>query len=103
MLLRPGGIAVITARPWRHHGELTDFPGRPGRGRRRRRPRRPGRPAGPAASPPDPAGGTDAIAGITTPVLFWLPGPRRLMPSAWDRTRTALDQAYLEAMAAGPA
>ena len=26
-LLRPGGIAVITARPWRHHGELTDFPG----------------------------------------------------------------------------
>jgi modification methylase len=27
VLLRPGGIAVITARPWRHHGELTDFPG----------------------------------------------------------------------------
>ena len=26
-LLRPGGIAVITARPWRHHGELVDFPG----------------------------------------------------------------------------
>jgi modification methylase len=25
-LLRPGGIAVITARPWRHHGELTDLP-----------------------------------------------------------------------------
>jgi modification methylase len=25
-LLRPGGIAVITARPWRHRGELTDFP-----------------------------------------------------------------------------
>lgn len=28
---------------------------------------------------------------------------RHLMPSAWDRARTALDQAYLEAMAAGPA
>lgn len=27
---------------------------------------------------------------------------RHLMPSAWDRARTALDQAYLEAMAAGP-
>jgi SAM-dependent methyltransferase len=26
-LLRPGGIAVITTRPWRHRGELTDFPG----------------------------------------------------------------------------
>ncbi|MGH3184965.1 MAG: hypothetical protein ACRDOE_24090, partial [Streptosporangiaceae bacterium] len=26
VLLRPGGIAVITARPWRHRGELTDFP-----------------------------------------------------------------------------
>jgi modification methylase len=26
MLLRPGGIAVITARPWRQHGELIDFP-----------------------------------------------------------------------------
>ncbi len=26
-LLRPGGLAVITARPWRVHGELTDFPG----------------------------------------------------------------------------
>ena len=26
VLLRPGGVAVITARPWRHHGELTDFP-----------------------------------------------------------------------------
>ena len=26
-LLRPAGFAVITARPWRHHGELTDFPG----------------------------------------------------------------------------
>jgi len=25
-LLRPGGIAVVTARPWRQHGELTDFP-----------------------------------------------------------------------------
>ena len=25
-LLRPGGIAVITARPWRHHGELVDLP-----------------------------------------------------------------------------
>jgi hypothetical protein len=27
---------------------------------------------------------------------------RRLMPSAWDRARTALDQAYLESMFAGP-
>jgi len=27
LLLRPGGVAVVTARPWRHHGELTDFPG----------------------------------------------------------------------------
>ncbi len=27
VLLRPGGIAVITARPWRHRGELVDFPG----------------------------------------------------------------------------
>jgi SAM-dependent methyltransferase len=26
-LLRPGGIVVITARPWRHHGELIDLPG----------------------------------------------------------------------------
>jgi tRNA G10 N-methylase Trm11 len=26
-LLRPGGTAVITTRPWRQHGELTDFPG----------------------------------------------------------------------------
>ena len=26
MLLRPGGLAVVTARPWRHHGELTDLP-----------------------------------------------------------------------------
>jgi hypothetical protein len=25
-LLRPGGLAVITARPWRHHGELIDLP-----------------------------------------------------------------------------
>lgn len=25
-LLRPGGTLVITARPWRHHGELTDLP-----------------------------------------------------------------------------
>jgi len=25
-LLRPGGILAITARPWRHHGLLTDFP-----------------------------------------------------------------------------
>jgi modification methylase len=25
-LLRPGGTVVITARPWRRHGELTDFP-----------------------------------------------------------------------------
>ena len=25
-LLRPGGLAVITARPWRHHGELVDLP-----------------------------------------------------------------------------
>jgi modification methylase len=25
-LLRPGGIAVITARPWRHRGELVDLP-----------------------------------------------------------------------------
>jgi modification methylase len=26
-LLRPGGIAVVTARPWRRDGLLTDFPG----------------------------------------------------------------------------
>ena len=26
-LLRPGGIAVITTRPWRQRGELVDFPG----------------------------------------------------------------------------
>jgi modification methylase len=26
MLLRPGGLAVITARPWRQHGELVDLP-----------------------------------------------------------------------------
>ena len=25
-LLRPGGIVVVTARPWRHRGELTDLP-----------------------------------------------------------------------------
>ena len=26
MLLRPGGLAVVTARPWRQHGELVDLP-----------------------------------------------------------------------------
>jgi hypothetical protein len=26
LLLRPGGLAVVTARPWRQHGELTDLP-----------------------------------------------------------------------------
>ena len=26
-LLRPGGIVVVTTRPWRQHGELVDFPG----------------------------------------------------------------------------
>ena len=26
-LLRPGGTVVVTARPWRHHGELVDLPG----------------------------------------------------------------------------
>ena len=26
-LLRPGGTVVLTTRPWRHRGELTDFPG----------------------------------------------------------------------------
>jgi modification methylase len=26
-LLRPGGIAVVTTRPWRQRGELVDFPG----------------------------------------------------------------------------
>jgi len=25
-LLRPGGTVVVTTRPWRHRGELTDFP-----------------------------------------------------------------------------
>jgi hypothetical protein len=25
-LLRPGGIVVVTARPWRHHGDLVDLP-----------------------------------------------------------------------------
>ena len=25
-LLRPGGVAVVTARPWRQHGELVDLP-----------------------------------------------------------------------------
>jgi SAM-dependent methyltransferase len=25
-LLRPGGLMVVTARPWRHHGELVDLP-----------------------------------------------------------------------------
>lgn len=25
-LLRPGGIVAITARPWRHHGDLVDLP-----------------------------------------------------------------------------
>jgi hypothetical protein len=25
-LLRPGGLAVVTARPWREHGELIDLP-----------------------------------------------------------------------------
>jgi modification methylase len=25
-LLRPGGLAVVTARPWRQHGELVDLP-----------------------------------------------------------------------------
>ena len=25
-LLRPGGVAVVTARPWRHRGELVDLP-----------------------------------------------------------------------------
>ena len=33
-LLRPGGIVVITARPWREHGELIDLP--PSHRRRRR-------------------------------------------------------------------
>jgi hypothetical protein len=27
MLLRPGGIVVVTARPWRQRGELVDLPG----------------------------------------------------------------------------
>jgi hypothetical protein len=26
VLLRPGGLAVVTARSWRHHGELVDLP-----------------------------------------------------------------------------
>ena len=26
VLLRPGGLAVVTARPWRHHGELVNLP-----------------------------------------------------------------------------
>jgi modification methylase len=26
VLLRPGGLAVVTARLWRHHGELVDLP-----------------------------------------------------------------------------
>ena len=26
MLLRPGGLAVVTARPWRQHGELVYLP-----------------------------------------------------------------------------
>jgi modification methylase len=26
-LLKPGGIAVVTTRPWRQRGELVDFPG----------------------------------------------------------------------------
>ncbi len=26
VLLRPGGMAVVTARPWRQHGELVDLP-----------------------------------------------------------------------------
>jgi len=26
ILLRPGGLAVVTARPWRQHGELVDLP-----------------------------------------------------------------------------
>ena len=26
MLLRTGGLAVVTARPWRQHGELVDLP-----------------------------------------------------------------------------
>jgi modification methylase len=26
VLLRPGGVAVVTSRPWRHHGELVDLP-----------------------------------------------------------------------------
>ena len=26
LLLRPGGLAVVTARPWRQHGELVDLP-----------------------------------------------------------------------------
>jgi hypothetical protein len=26
VLLRPGGLAVVTARPWRSHGELVDLP-----------------------------------------------------------------------------
>jgi len=25
-LLRPGGIVVVAARPWRHRGELVDLP-----------------------------------------------------------------------------
>ena len=27
MLLRPGGTVVVTARPWRQHGELVNLPG----------------------------------------------------------------------------
>ena len=27
VLLRPGGTVVVTARPWRQHGELVDLPG----------------------------------------------------------------------------
>jgi hypothetical protein len=26
MLLKPGGVVVVTARPWRKHGELVDLP-----------------------------------------------------------------------------
>ena len=49
VLLRPGGLAVVTARPWRQHGELVDLPAAviaagaragPGPGRPLRRPAR---------------------------------------------------------------
>ena len=84
VLLRPGGTVVVTARPWRQHGELVDLPGADPRRRRDRRPD-PGRAvrgparraAGPAADP----------APVVLPAGQHPQGPRPRRALAPDRPR----------------